>query len=61
MTLQPLDGNEASKPVEHPEHGVAADGQERSSHALDVLRVHSSVADQHLSLTNNLYKSYYKG
>ena len=40
--------------TEHPEHGVATDSQERSSHPLDVLWVDAGVTDQHLGLSDDL-------
>ena len=42
--------------VEHPEHGVAAHGQEGGPHAGDVLWINASVSDQHLSHPNYLKK-----
>ena len=42
--------------VEHPEHGVAAHGQEGGPHAGDVLWVNASISDQHLSHPNYLKK-----
>ena len=40
--------------VQHVEHGVASDGQERRSHALDVSRIDSGVPNQHLGLPDDL-------
>ena len=43
-------------PIEHPEHGITADSEERCSHSLDVFRIDSGVTNQHLGLADDLRK-----
>ena len=41
-------------PVQHPEHGVSAHGQEGGPHTFDIFGVDPSIPDQHLRHANDL-------
>lgn len=40
--------------VQHVEHVVSTNGQERSSHALDILGIDSGISDQHFGFSDHL-------